>query len=600
MSRMTLVATLCDIACGLYVEGTIPSTNWGYYLFKGGLILAQSTISLLYMFYVLEIFKIKIKRRNYWIFFYAPYVLDLIFIILNTLRRSSNLLEGPNINRFDLTIYFIYLFSVYFVIIAVLCILRYHKSIKHSTAIILSLYVFFAFIGPLWQTVNPNLRVGNFTLTLSVLLIYLTVQNPEDVIDGMTSSLNRTAFTQTTSLAIADKRSFTVLLIGMDNYQFLKNWLSLDSLRDLLQSITNFLQLFSRQADIYRIADSQFTLALKNDDSNLMNQIQERIIQAFANPWRTNKLDIKIHVYTCCIHHPKDFSSMDSFYALAGLLANTESRQQEEQVIDITKLDLTKEKRRLSISFWVEQALIQEKFHLNFRPIYDVSTKSFPSIEASQYLESPNLEAIKSEEYMPIAEKNGNALKLSQHMLENVCKILSERSLEYLGVRNIIVELSAGQWLQYDLGGKILTLVKKYRINPQNLSLQIEAEVVNSAPNTVIDTLNVLAKEGFSIIIANYGIGFTQFSRTFSVLSSCISIGDAFIQENQNDDFVKDMIILIQGTGRKAALGRIETKEQAQKYMSMGCQSLAGDYFGKCMSLENLKNHLEGYDYGQL
>ena len=201
---------------------------------------------------------------------------------------------------------------------------------------------------------------------------------------------------------------------------------------------------------------------------------------------------------------------------------------------------------------------------------------------------------------MPIAEKNGNALKLSQDMLENVCKILSEHSLEYFGVRNIIVELSAGQWLQYDLEGKILALVKKYRIDPQDLSLQIEAKVVNSAPNVVIDTLNALAKEGFSIIITNYGIGFTQFSRTFSVLSSSISIGDAFIQEKQNDAFIRDMIILIQGTGRKASLGRIESKEQAQKYMNMGCQSLAGDYFGKYMSLENLKNYLEGYDYGQL
>ena len=99
MAELAATATVCDIFCGLSVEGFILSTDWGYYVVKGLMVLAQSAISYCFFLYVQAIVKQKrTPSQRLWPQ-YAPFIIQIAAIMASLMGMlgkmgKSVLVEG--------------------------------------------------------------------------------------------------------------------------------------------------------------------------------------------------------------------------------------------------------------------------------------------------------------------------------------------------------------------------------------------------------------------------------------------------------------------------------------------------------------------------
>jgi len=592
MAELAATATVCDIFCGLSVEGFILSTDWGYYVVKGLMVLAQSAISYCFFLYVQAIVKQKrTPSQRLWPQ-YAPFIIQIAAIMVNAATRSRDFLEGPRITQFEFTTQLIFLISVYFIVRSVLIIYVHKKSITPYFLFALGFFLVITYAGSTWQIINPNIRIGNFTVSLGLLNLYLTVQNPEEIVDGQTGCLNRNAFTKMTDVCIEAKHPLIVIITGIFDYPFLSDLMDAASFSILLSGYTRFLAGFSPKADVYRINDDQFALVMKKADWQEARIIGKNALQPFSQQWKTSTVTTSVDGYSCILRYPSDFITLDEFFALSEQLRHRSGKPEHVQlIINANSLDLTKGKRRQTVSNLVQLA-DERNMRIVFHPIYCAQANGINRLTASLALFDPTTGLVGQDEFMPLAEQNRSIFKFSEYLINRCCRLLGTGQLQALGFEHLTLVLSSGQWMQYGLPDMVRSNLRENKVSPSLLSFRIECKALNQAPQTMLMTLNELYRLGINIVITGYGVGFGEVNTTFRLPKATIAIGSEFFATAHNREeselVIQSSITLFKKFGYDSCVEGVATEQQRDSCLAMGADYLTGPLFGGPSTLEEL------------
>ena len=109
--------------------------------------------------------------------------------------------------------------------------------------------------------------------------------------------------------------------------------------------------------------------------------------------------------------------------------------------------------RQNQIEMILERALRERSIQVYYQPIYSLKEKRIVSLEALARLFDGELGYIPPAEFIPIAEKNGDIIRIGEIVLEECCKFLSKHVLSNmsLGIRSIQINISVAQCMQQNL-----------------------------------------------------------------------------------------------------------------------------------------------------
>ena len=194
--------------------------------------------------------------------------------------------------------------------------------------------------------------------------------------------------------------------------------------------------------------------------------------------------------------------------------------------------------------------------------------------------------------FIPTFEKNGMIYKLDLCMWETACKILSRWKHEGKEWA-LSVNISPKDFYFLDIYGVITELVSSYRIDPAKLHLEItESAVIDNAQDN-IEVLKKLREAGFIVEMDDFGSGYSSLNMLKEIPLDVLKIDMVFLQETANYD--KSSIILqsIIDMANKLNLSQItegvETREQLDMLIQMGCKLFQGYYFSKPIPLEEFE-----------
>lgn len=584
MSMLTFLSTLSDFVCGLFVEGFLVSTNWGYYLAKTGLLFSQSTTTFLYLLYVYEVLNVNPRRRVRFLMWNVPYAILIVLLAVSLYIQDNSLLEGVSIMDASLLIKGVYLITILFMGMGFASILRFRKSVTKLNGVILSSYILFAFLGPVWQTIDPNIRISSFTLTVSMLLMYLTIQNPEDIIDGESELLNRKGFNELLQNTINTGQSRSIVLVGIEDYTFYQELLGRSMMKEMILSRLAKFKDISRHIDAFRISDSQFTVLLKDASDQTIDKLFQKVADNFDTPWVVGGVNYSVRGYATIVNYPSDFKTVEQFLSIAEQLEREEkSWNQEHPNFATAMLDKKDISRKQEITRLV-RSITPDKLLLRFHGSYSVERKRIDTMEISVDLKT-TAGIIRQNEYLPIAEQGRTAFMFNDFLISQACMLLGSGYLAKRGIRQVSVTLSAGQWLQVGLVDKITQFLEQNHADPGALYLKIDESVKNAAPENVMKTLQGIVDAGIGIAIEKYGVGYNDLSKDFLLPKAVIGIDSCFLEENRRaegaDSIVRNAISLFKRFGYKTHIDGISTSEERNQYIAMGCDYLSGPLFGK-------------------
>ena len=114
----------------------------------------------------------------------------------------------------------------------------------------------------------------------------------------------------------------------------------------------------------------------------------------------------------------------------------------------------------------------------------------------------------------------------------------------------------------------------------------------------VIKNVNALHKNGFVVELDDFGTGYSSLSMFGHMDIDVVKLDMSFIRQKQNennDKMMQYIIDMCKNMNLRVLSEGVETEEQRQRLMSMGCDYVQGYYYSKPLPekefVEYLKKH---------
>ena len=234
-------------------------------------------------------------------------------------------------------------------------------------------------------------------------------------------------------------------------------------------------------------------------------------------------------------------------------------------------------------------ALKNGQFSMYLQPKYNISTSEIIGAEALVRWVHPKKGLIMPDKFIPLFEKNGFIVNLDKYIWEQAC--IEIRKWIDSGQTPVPISVNVSR---VNVGNPKLieildSLVEKYKIDKKYLELEITETVYYDDQKHLIETLNQLKKADYTLLMDDFGSGFSSLNMLKNTPFDILKIDRNFLNETMVTDKGKKIILhtisLSNDIGINTVAEGVETKEQAEYLLECGCNVAQGYYYSKPVEL---------------
>ncbi len=244
---------------------------------------------------------------------------------------------------------------------------------------------------------------------------------------------------------------------------------------------------------------------------------------------------------------------------------------------------------QLGVLKQLRQDFADNKLQVWYQPQIDFSSTKVIGCEA--LLRWPNDDGfISPAVFVPLAEQSGLILEIGRWVLEQACQLQKRLAQNGYDIR-IAVNVSVPQFRDPNFVDEVKSILESYHVEPKNIELEVTESIVMDDPAVVINALQSLKEYGIEIAIDDFGTGFSSLSYLQKLPLNRIKIDRAFVKDIPDTDTgaIAELIVAL---GKKLQLKTIaegiETREQANALMIMGCNEAQGFMYSKPLAEQEL------------
>jgi predicted signal transduction protein with EAL and GGDEF domain len=226
----------------------------------------------------------------------------------------------------------------------------------------------------------------------------------------------------------------------------------------------------------------------------------------------------------------------------------------------------------------LHRALERDELVVHYQSIVDIASRQPISAEALVRWNHPDLGLVLPGEFIPLAEDTGLIVPLGWRVLEHVLRRLRHRP-----DLNVSVNVSARQLSEADFVPRLTEMIASV---PRNiLTLEITESILIDEPGRIASTLSAIADLGVRLSLDDFGTGYSSLSYLSSLPIHQLKIDRSFVaglgEREECDTLVSGIIHLGHGLGLEVIAEGVETAQQAQRLLDLGCRLAQGFLFGR-------------------
>ena len=233
----------------------------------------------------------------------------------------------------------------------------------------------------------------------------------------------------------------------------------------------------------------------------------------------------------------------------------------------------------------IPAALAHNEILLYLQPKVRLADGSVFGAEALVRWQHPELGLVPPMQFIPLLEKEGGIYAVDQYIWEQACRFLQQRREQGLSALSVSVNVSRSDFYQPDLIDVLRGLLEKYELEPSQLRLEVleRAYVQDSAH--LCQVLTALRQHGFTIEMDDFGVGESSLAMLAEMPVDIIKLDRQFLITAEQIPSHIEVIRCIVQLAEKLHIGIIaegvETPEQAELLLSLGCTHAQGYLYGR-------------------
>lgn len=419
--------------------------------------------------------------------------------------------------------------------------------------------------------------------------------------DPLTGLPNRTLVERRFLNAIADVKEAgdtTLMIIDVDNFRVLNDALGWGTGDDVLKALAMRLQEAVGPGNTLARAGSDEFVALFPALTSLeAAAMAQKLLNLAHNVLTIDHEEIALTYSIGIARYPEDGITFDAI-SVSAEAAMRAAKSEGRNRYSFFAAELQEyATRRHDVGNALRTALDLGQFHLVFQPKLSLRTGDCIGAEALLRWTHPSLGVISPAEFIPIAEEQGSIDGIGDWVIRQAFEILSKVNALDLEPVPISINLSAVQFNQADLVGRIQQLVSAHSLTPDLIEFELTEAAALRYPERAKSIIRTLHKAGFTVSLDDFGTGYSSFQylRNLEVQRlkmDCLFVNE-IVSDKKNQAIAEGIIRLAHAIGMVAIAEGVETDEQRKVLTDLGCDEIQGYIYSKPLPLPDFISFLE-------
>lgn len=538
--------------------------------------------------YVREVVKPSTMWRKWeYVVVFVPLLVDALLIFTTVFTGSVFYFEDGVTYRHGSGMPFLYVCAVYYMMVVLVWAICYYGKLTRSQRIVVLYYAVSGIVGIVLQLVVQGLLLVQFVTALALLLIYLSLENPEDFTDMQLNMFNRLAFVETVRSYLGMKKDFEVMGVQIGGIGYLRGVIGMTNINGLMKMIAEFLDsICGRRRKVFYVEQNRFMILADGEDAH-WDIFREVLQKRFSRPFIFEGMDFSLDLALTVLpnrEHQNIKEAEELLSVMECSLQEAEESGAEMLVISGDRL-MEKGRREGEILHILKEALRCQRFEVYYQPIYSVQKKCYSCAEALIRLKDARMGYISPEEFVPIAERHGLIVEMGSFVFREVCSFIAKERLWERGIEYIDVNLSTVQCMQENLHEQLISIMDEFDLPYHCINLEITETAAVLSTDALRNNMTRLMEKGVNFSLDDYGTGFSNTASIIEYPFHTIKLDKSMLWSATDSEkamcALEHMIAMIKSMHMELICEGVETQAQATMLEHMGCDYFQGYYYSR-------------------
>jgi diguanylate cyclase (GGDEF)-like protein/PAS domain S-box-containing protein len=400
--------------------------------------------------------------------------------------------------------------------------------------------------------------------------------------DGLTGLANRALLTEKISEALGRSNrkgeEFSVLMLDLDRFKTVNDSLGHPAGDTLLKEVARRLKETTRETDcVARLGGDEFAVlqAVEPDQQQGAVVLSNRILHAIRQPYDLDGRTLNVGTSIGIAIAPRDGATADALIKHGDLALYQAKAEGRDRFCFFEPEMETEARENRELEDDLRRAIGRQEFELHYQTIFDLDRHRCAAVEALVRWRHPERGLIRPDQFIPFTEESGLIVPLGRWILHQACA----DAVKWSPRLKVCVNLSPVQFRQEDLLDVIKSTLAETGLPPQRLALEITETVLLENNEENLALLHELKKIGVSIVLDDFGIGYSSMTYLQTFPFDGIKIDQSFTQTMAEHSGAA-IVCAIAGLGRSLDMATtaegVETVEQLTFLRAAGCQYAQG------------------------
>lgn len=392
--------------------------------------------------------------------------------------------------------------------------------------------------------------------------------------------------------------SFGVLYLDLDGFKLVNDTLGHHIGDRLLQQIAQRISKHIRLGDTpVRVGGDEFVVVVPDVQSpSDCFVIAEKLLGIISTDIDLDDNQVSISASIGIAMYPNDAETAEELLKCADLAMFNAKDEGRNRYAFFNQLLAEKAHMRVRLERDLRTALQQdsERIQLYYQPIYDARLNHVCGVEALLRWNHPELGFVSPDRFIKVAEQSNLICDLGELVFKRLIDDLPRLFQSLPDTAYIAVNLSVKQFDDLSLLERL-----HHYFTPTNLWPNLQFEVTETAflqSHKLEPTLEEIQLSGATVALDDFGTGYSSLSRLKDLPLNCLKIDRSFIVSMTDNSKSLEIVRAVCTLGKALDLvlvaEGVETQEQFDMLLSMGCDRIQGYLLAKPMPVDQLMQHL--------
>jgi diguanylate cyclase (GGDEF)-like protein len=423
--------------------------------------------------------------------------------------------------------------------------------------------------------------------------------------DPLTGLPNRTLLTDRLGTSLARRRppeqGVVLMFIDLDDFKRVNDSLGHTAGDDVLVALADRLRSSVRAGDsVAHFGADEFAILLEAKDIDEATAAARRILGEMAKPFPIEGREVSFTASAgIALEYSGEVPAEEVMRRAFNALHSAKDRgrgqiavfDESMQSSAIDRLDLEHELRH---------AVETRSLDVHFQPLMDLESMSVHGFEALVRWNHPERGLVAAVRFVPLAEQAGLQPLIDRMVLQKTCARFRELNAGIFADNpaRAHVNLSPLTIREPDFVANLARDLEDSGLDPDQLVLEITESVIMHDVEQAASRLRAIKSLGVRLALDDFGTGYSSLSYLRSFPVDVVKIDKLFVDEIENDNgaaaLVQAILRLGLGLTFDVVAEGIETREQMESLLGLGCRYGQGYFLARPLSPPQLAEFLEG------